>query len=126
MKTSFKLGLKSAILLLGLFTLSAANAQAIFPTWGNIADNIALSLTSFGNATQTLCWVMSFVTGAGACFKFVAYAKDPDREKVSTPLLMLGVAGIFFAIPMIISSSAQTTFGNTQIQQSVHAVSTGG
>ena len=88
---------------------------------GTIATNLASSFSSVGTAVQTFCWVMSFVIGAASAFKFAAYAKDQDREKISTPFLLLFVAALFFAIPMVLSTGAASVWGNsTTITQSAH------
>lgn len=105
-------------LTLGLMYGSAAVAGQ---SAGDIANNISNSMTGVGDAIQKFCWVMSFVCGAASCFKFWAYAKDQDREKISTPFLLLLVAALFFAVPMLLDSGASTVWGsNTSINQSKH------
>lgn len=103
--------------------VTSAQAQQIAPSVGDMANNIAVSFSSVGNAVQSFCWVMAFVTAGAAAFKFAAYAREPDREKISTPFMLLGVAALFFAIPMVIGTSVATLYGTAPVQQSTHLVS---
>lgn len=114
-----------------IFTLISASAgialampQSAFAagvSFGAIANNFANSFNSVGSAVQTFCWMMAFVIAAAACFKFAAYARDTDREKITTPFLYLFVAALFFAVPMVLDSSVISVWGsNTTITQSSH------
>lgn len=99
-----------------MISTSVFAAQSI----GDIANNLAASFTGVGGAVQAFCWVMAFVTGTAAAFKFAAYAKDTDREKISTPFLLLFVAALFFAIPMVLDTGVKSVWGNETVRASSH------
>lgn len=101
-----------------LSTISAPvfAAQSI----GDIANNLANSFTSVGGAVQAFCWVMAFVIGCASAFKFAAYARDTEREKLSTPFLLMFVAALFFAIPMVLDTGVKSVWGDAPVKQSQH------
>lgn len=92
---------------------------------GDIANNMSNSFSSVGSAVQSFCWVMALVTGAASAFKFAAYAREPDREKISTPFMLLFVAAFFFAIPMVLDTGVASVWGDAPVKESAHGTAPG-
>lgn len=110
----------SKLLLSFLVFAGATSCAYAGQSIGDIANNLSNSFSSVGDAVQKFCYVMALIMAAGSAFKFAAYAKEPDREKISTPFLLLFVGAFFFAIPMVLDTGATSVWGSGYVQQSKH------
>jgi hypothetical protein len=113
---------RSALALATLIASDAVLAQNISGQGqgvGQIATNMTTGLTSVGDAILAFCGVAAIGVAAAAAFKFYAYSQDTAREKLTTPFIMLGVAALLFAIPMVLLTGSSTIWGSgAQIQSS--------
>lgn len=105
-----------AVLASAVAVPSAHAAKSI----GEIATNLANSFSGTGDAVMMFCWMMAIIIAAASAFKFAAYSREPEREKLSTPFLLLFVAAFFFAIPMVLDTGVKSVWGDEAVKESKH------
>lgn len=98
-------------------SLPALAALALFPelasaaTAGEVAGNVTKQFGEIASLISGGAYIMGAGFGVKGALKLRDHNENPQQVKLSAPLTMLAVSGALFALPSVMDTGAETTFG---------------
>lgn len=100
-----------------LFSDSAAAATA-----GQVADNIRGQFGSIADMIGGASYIMGAGFGVRGALKLKEHNENPSQVKLSQPLTALAVSGALLALPSVMDTGAESTFGSESRKTSVNGL----
>jgi hypothetical protein len=125
--------MKKIIKKAALFALPLAGAAAaLFPEMamaanvGEIAGNMTGQFGNIANMVGGASYLLGAGFGVKGALKLKEHNENPQQTKLSAPLTMLAVSGALFALPSVMDTGAESTFGASAKKLNVSGGGLGG
>ncbi len=114
--------LKAASLAAPAAALLLFSDGAFAASAGQVADNIRNQFGSIADMIGGASYIMGAGFGVRGALKLKEHNENPSQVKLSQPLTALVVSGALLALPSVMDTGAESTFGNDSKKTSVNGL----
>lgn len=102
-------GLTLCLLWQNGFADSQATKIPPAPSLGGAATNMLEPLGIFTNVLYNIFYIVGVMCLGGAIIRYKEYRENPSQTRLSTPIFLLIIGGVFIALPFIARTSPAST-----------------